>query len=387
MKHNFLENTIVTKFIKALLYNTYLPIYKTASNGDYIIKDMYYVIKKDIIKCTTSGYVGKDAIYYKVKSYEFGLPYPKYTDNFIASNDYYDSDTHERLGDYLRCYRDINQINLMPFYNCFNGSYTSGLKISSTGIVTKVNSRDKIFKVPIQFNKTYTIAIDSFSDVWLAPAVINNNGFVTVQSKESEDFVTKNLTEILCAKNNAVVHYNSVSFKHPITYKLDNTAAENEFFLQQYEKDLYLMIQVSSTNTSSLVVLEGDYTKLNVDKVTNTEYFSKMTPERMNELFLSELSMLYLNDNVSYPFSDRLLEYLLQNVIDSNDTIGKNIRDVQEVFEDFDFMYGYPDVWTDELREDVYQAFKADKRYKHIDNTGFVDKDVEKFILRRRAGM
>jgi len=38
----------------------------------------------------------------------------------ISKSSYYDSDTHYRLGRYLRYIRDVYNINLMPFYNCYN---------------------------------------------------------------------------------------------------------------------------------------------------------------------------------------------------------------------------------------------------------------------------
>lgn len=392
MKHKFLENSIESKFIKALLHNAYIPTINTVSIGDYIIKDIFYIYNRNIVKCNKSGYIGTDAMYTNIKEFYFGLPYPKYTTEFISKSYYYDSETHRQLGEYLRCYKDINDVDLMPFYNCFTGKYLSGIEINETSVYQKVNSTNKIFQIPIRFNKTYTVALDSYSTVYMAPVVMNDTGFVTV------DFISNgkpdhyDLTEMLCNKPRAIVRNTSMSFKNPITYRIENTETDKEgslkkaFRLQQYEKDLYLLIQVSTDNDSSLVVLEGDYTK-KIEKVRNLEKIDvdNFTVEQMNAELLSPLSLLMMNDKVSYPYADRLIEYLLENVIDTNDIIGENIKKVQHTMDKWDYIYPYRGVWTNKLRYNVYNSYKKNKKYKHLDNNGFIDKDVEKYLLRKEV--
>lgn len=382
MRQKFLEDTIQSKFIKALLYNAYLPTYSTLNTGDYAIKGMNYIYKRNVCICDKSGPAGNGAALRPLKHYTFGLPYPKFSDNFISTYPFYDIETHKRLGQYLRCYRDIYDIDLMPFYNCFTGQYTSGLKITKDGIVNKPNSTDKIFMIPIKFNKTYTICIDSQSEVWMAPAMINNFQWVTIpRLQEDGTFSEVDLTEVLCSKKKAIQRFTSTSFTTPIIYELENKTTSNELFLQQHEKYLYLIIQVSSQNNSSLSVLEGNYTKLKSTKIINAEEFSKIKEPRLNELFLSELSLMRLSDGISYPFADRLIEYLLQNVIDIFDPIKQNIVFAQNGIAGPYETYKYEGIWTSDLRQDIYQKYKSDKKSTHIDNNGFVDKDVERYII------
>lgn len=90
MYQKFFTDTIESKFIKYLLYNTPLPIYNSVRDGDYIIEDVVYVYVRSIIKCTKSGTVGKDAQYIELQDYEFGQKVNQLTQNFISNYNYYD---------------------------------------------------------------------------------------------------------------------------------------------------------------------------------------------------------------------------------------------------------------------------------------------------------
>ena len=56
-----------------------------------------------------------------------------------------------------------------------------------------------------------------------------------------------------------------------------------------------------STNNSSIVVLEGDYTSTGVYSIINVPKMNLSTQDSLNSLFLSNLSLLQLNDKTSYP--------------------------------------------------------------------------------------
>ena len=379
MRQKFFTNTIQSRFIKSLLHNTYIPIYNTISYDDYVIKDFIYVYKKTLLKCKKSGIFGTDAKLDIIDHYNFGEKYIKYTEKFQSSYQYYDSKTHEWLGKYLRCFRDIYDINLMPFYNCFSGNYLPDVVIRDNGIINTVTQDYKVAQIPIKFNKKYTIAIDCSSDILIAPAVINKGNFVTVTTSLTE----VNLTNKLCENN--IHRLRNVTFKNPVIYELSNKDESTESFYQKYEKDLYLLIQLPQNNYSSLVVLEGDFTDShrNVEKVINAEDLDKLSTQQLNELFIGNLSLLQLNDGNTYPFSDRLIEYLLWNVITSVDDIGQNIERVQYYANAFDINSEFiPGVWSNYLRYIIYLNYNRDKKSKHLDINGFVDKDVEKFLLR-----
>ena len=204
MRQKFFTNTIQSKFIKNLLQNTSLPIYNSVSNGDYIINGFTYLYEYYLIDCTKSGILGDlyNPPEFKTSNnnFMFGETYAKHTQIFNSNSLSYDSDTHRYLGEYLRFYRDIFKTNLMPFYNCFNGIYTSKFYIDTKNNEIKQTFYDiyaqgsedfnnkyyynkneyKIALVPIKFNRKYTVAVDCNSLVSIAPCFVSNGQLLTV---------------------------------------------------------------------------------------------------------------------------------------------------------------------------------------------------------------
>ena len=231
MKQKFFITTIQSKFIQNLITSIYLPIYDTIREGDYIVSGFNYINKNSIIQCTSSGYFGQTAKQIvDTNKYVWGNKYDKITQKYKSNTVYYSTDLHEYLGEYLRNYRDIHDINLMPFYNCFSGRYTSKFRLEDdvysytvgTGndaVVNNVNKKTiyqnsydvyaqgsasfndkyinkepyKVIQIPIKFNKKYTIAIDCDSEVSIAPAFIANGRLINPIIGGSQ----RNLTEML----------------------------------------------------------------------------------------------------------------------------------------------------------------------------------------------
>ena len=61
MLQQFFKNTNETKFIKNILENFSLPLYKTVTDTDYIVSGQKYIYNNQIIKCINIGYI--DEIY------------------------------------------------------------------------------------------------------------------------------------------------------------------------------------------------------------------------------------------------------------------------------------------------------------------------------------
>jgi len=382
----FFTDTLESRYIKALLYEAYIPKYPSVSSGDIIVAGNKYIYGSNIILCTATGELADNAVYKVVHKYDGSVINRKLNDNFLSKERYYDSSTHERLGKFLRYYRDFTGIDLMPLYNCFSNRYNDRLQIKSSGITFRTDANIKVLEVPIKFNKTYTIAIDCNSPVYLAPAFIEKHDYVY-----SGDIDLTSLLYVMPSEEyeSEVKQYASLAFDNPITYKLENTNS----FLHKYEDKLVLLIQLPNYCNSSITVIEGDYTIL-CKKTINLEkpieegedevemYFP--STKTQNEIFVSNLSLLRLDDRNTYAFSNKLIAYLLTHSITSREAIYNNVRRVQEDIDIEDYETVTPDVWDDMLRKVLFDEYmKTDK--KGLDILGYVDNDIENFLLKKRA--
>lgn len=424
MLQKFFTNTLEGDFVKALVRNFPIPVIPTVRDGDYVIENCLYIYRNNVIKVTKSGILsGKRNYIYAICSnrvlcsdstlvsdsglvsadyeerdfYRFGFSYPNVTESYISKNSYYDSDTHYYLGQYLRALRDIIHIDLMPFYNCFSHKYIDNLNIvAGTKEVDNLediyfkppyyklepNNKYKTYIVPIKFNKKYTIAIDSTKEVRFKSIVYD--GFNMVRSPNG-GYITDELTD-------RSVIMTSTSFNKPFLYEISNYDAN----IQQHEKNLNLVIQISKDVTSSIVVLEGDYTDPSY-KIYNHENIDDLSYVQADNLFLSKLQLLLINDRNSYAFSDRLIEYLLINAITQQDEISENIARVQTYISDSSKSNNYVKVgryeyqpykkaetlgvWDARLRAALYEIYMFNGSYKY-DINGYVDKNVEKLITK-----
>jgi hypothetical protein len=223
---------------------------------------------------------------------------------------------------------------------------------------------------------------------------------------------------------------NTTSFNHPFIFdKLagDKLRADDLDLLNlaQNEDDLKLFIKIPINNKSSIVVLEGEYlnyndkiynTKLDiieqhklvtnffegqyadVESETNIQFDTKYIYEPLeNRKFkpISQLQLLMMNTGVSYPFADRLIEYLSENAITSLDRLPDNIKRAQKVLSSAEYsvntkrysptLYG---LWDNKLAIYLYDAIVNNERLskypevKH-DLLGYIDKDTERLVTRK----
>lgn len=377
MPNKFFVNTIESKFIKSLVSNSPLPVFNTVRDGDLVLKDRIYVYKDSVIQCTKTGVMSPnntDASYKILSGYAFGEEYFGVTSKYFPSSTYYDKDTHKELGRYLRCYRDIKGVNLMPFYNCFNYTVFADIHIKD-GIIKYESSKDyKVLGVPIKFNKTYTIAIECSSGVKIYPIIYGKCGIVN-------DYDGKPYNEY-DALSSQFKSINVSRFNTPFTYKVDMLEDMVGYdLLLNAEKDLYIAIQLPASNESSIVVLEGDYTESNyAEYVYDVSMLKDLSDSQEDKLFTSKPSLLMLNDGVTYAFSNRLIEYLLLNVIDKSEIIDNNIVYVHKLLgmtEDNKTLMG---VWNAKTRARIYDLYK--NVYGVYDMSGYVDKDVENLLTK-----
>lgn len=395
----FLKDTMVSRYIKALLYNIYIPNYKCVTEGDYIVastwlygqdrvskkrykelvKEVRYIYHNNIIRCTKTGILGQDADYEVVDYYDTSKVDLKISSNFLSKESYYDTYTHTRLGELLRYYRAQTGINLLPLYNCFNNKFNSSFSLTRDGINSFPDKLKKVIQVPIKFNVDYTIAIDCPDNAIIMPALLDKDDFLFVGNT--------NMTGMLYDQEN-YIKTTSLNFLDPQIIRINNSNVE----LEMYEDYLVLLIQIPKSCDSSIVILEGNYKDVNCRKIISLEnvpeynYYGLESIDNNEQdiLFTSSLSLLRMNDKVSYAFSDKLILYLLGSAITSEEDIYNNILRVQNDINANHYYKVIPDVWDNMLRKILFDNYVDNNDYSQ-DILGYVDNDLEQFLLKRRS--
>lgn len=430
MFQRFNDDNMLTKFIKNLLFTTYVPTVQIWKVGKPVIKDFIYVTKNYIVKAianwplntsSQTTYDGPtseiDDRYFKILShYVRGDFYRGITSNYESTTSNYDSETHYYLGQYLRMIRDLDGIDLMQYYNCWDGSYSDKIRFNliksdnNQNTIEIIQNNKKVdglktLLVPIKFNTKYTIYINSNIPFTICP--VYYDGINIIRNRDiSNPLFYKKISR--CAFNSPYLYEGIYTTKNNL-----NTNTNNNTVL--FEEYLTLLIQLPENNMSSVVVLEGDYTNIDLINIVKGHYdnnifrydeisVNKLTEVRIGEdlnrlsdtefenLFRSVPSLTRQIDGQNYAFSDRLIEYLLLNVITKDDEITQNVERIQAYNSSIKsnqlngrmfYMQGKVNgVWDRSLRKYNYDLATTFKQPLSFDINGYVDKDTEELILR-----
>ena len=347
----------------------------------------------------------KNANIHTPKGYTYNLKIRNYTKNLKIQNNVYDSYTHEYLGDYLRFQRDYRNINLMPLYNCFSNTLCPRLninfdvvedvidgatnKVTKKGYVAKFDTREtnyKIYMIPIKLFQKYTIAIDCFTDVEVCCGFYGKYQYGSAYDTVAEDTYR-------C--------FNSLLFNKPVLY--DPMVGLKKYLdprhpleIAQHETDLKLFIKLPISNKSSIVILEGNYTEytpstiikyspakdddfITVNNHTQVNFDGDLD-ENIKHL-VTPLQLLAQNTGISYPFADRLIEYLVGNAVTPVDDISDNIKRAKKVINaKTNALRDDEGVWEEIMQLILYNyaSNNFNVRINH-DILGYVDKDTESY--------
>lgn len=316
------ESSMVCAFIQNILRNKYIPTIPMLryNEKEESLPDNINYIKDNKIYAKTSG-----SIKY-IEDLEFGKKYLNITSNYTPTCNYYSTELHEWLGRYLRTFSDYYRIDLMAFYNCFSNrllenvglpitlNKSSGTNENESGALTDwykfgiINSNTQITCFPIRPNTNYIIKLygNVSGDIIAQPIYFNGTDFLRIESIVDN---SKNV-KIIPYTNQAIYNYNLEANKN-------NTEYEDYIRNQKY---LYLILQIPQ--------LTGN---LRISVIEESEYFNTLNKTLLN-----------LNDiDYNVPFSDRLLEYLTENVITRIDKIKQNISRVQEIIKSTGFAKTY----------------------------------------------
>lgn len=397
MFQKFNTDTLAGKFIKSLLAQTPIPLFDAVKDGDNLIQGCYYVYKRFIIQCYSSGILNvpeteqgslypSDNLYpsiflYPDKGYKVAKFYVRsYVDEedirthsvYKSISNSYDTETHYHLGRYLRYLYATENLNLFPFYNCYSGKYFSDVELSkdTEGNIT-INSTDnqtsKVVAIPILFGKSYSIAIDCPTPVLVRACIHSNHKFT------NEDNLPSGLRTIL---NSSGKEFTKMQFNTLSNFSI----ATAELKHLMLERNLYLLIQLPRENDSSIVVLENY--NMNRNTIQCNEQ-NVIIPS------LSQLSLLQMNTRESYAFSDRLLEYLLGNVIYKGDYVAQNIAKIQTALSKYYMPYKYrfleghyvKGFWDKDLTNVITNFAEAyESEHVLLDQDGNVNRDIEAIL-------
>lgn len=389
------DNIVITdndKVMKHLIYDgkNYVWVYKRDEAG--LGREGGQTVTDEMIEIS---YI-PIANYEIVGKYNFGARYSNITKDFVSNIHYYDSVTHRTLGEYLRCLRDIEGIDLMGLYNCFDYTIAENISLENQKVLEYHNPKTKVILVPIKFNKTYTIAIECPFPVSVCPVFYSGKNLL--KDSDNESMTSKLL--------GSFTKYNSLQFISPQTFVVNNEPSEivgtsngvdseSEVLratqycarMSDYEKYLYLAIQLPKSNTSSIVVLEGNYASTAENYISSAEGIDSLGDSNVSAIFRSNLSLLHSNDNTQKPFADKLIDYLLKYAIDSREYIDENVQYVESAIGyKPDLKNFYSGQWDVNLRYALYKTYmqlpQREWRDKE-DILGFVDRDLEDAVNRK----
>lgn len=341
--------------------------------------------------------------------YVYNVKYLNYTKNFIIKDNIYDTYTHEYLGDYLRFLRDYNNINLMPLYNCFSNRTCTVLDVDITvsdqykAEFNTLDSKYKIYLIPIKLFKDYTLAIQSDYAI---------EGFIGSYDHYLNDGTIDGSKEKLLTQliKNTYFCFNSTQFNQPqlitkLTEFTKKLTTEELARFAKYEDSLKLFIKVPINNKSAITVLEGDYTNYTKSTLFSYEYENPNSDKPLNRIvrktnfsvinfegdhekisnkLITPLQLLQTNHGISYPFADRLIEYLVGNTITHLDSNDDNlIRTNIACFFGANAGIQPTPFWNSTANLVFYNFINKNSKTNtweiNHDILGYVDKDVENF--------
>ena len=365
MKYGFNNTNIITGYIKELLRDFNLPTCKIYDPDRYVgtCLDVYEqrAIPLDIDRpylYQNYFYIATSKGLKKLNNFELGNSYDNITKNLVIKSNYYDQYTHEYLGEYLRFIRDYQGINFMPLYNCYSGFWTNSVKkyFIKASIRQQYNLSENgefIYHIfPIKFFEKYTISLSSTVPVEVFLILGEDTDLNMDFIDGREDSIGNKLFHSSYKK------YRSIQKKNPVIYDTYEFSSEVRKAIPNYwthEENLKMVIKIPYWVNTSLTVLEGDYS-INTSYLGDTFFPSFIGDiSSTDSTPFTRLSLLQNVSTQSFPFADRLVEYLFNLPITKNTIIVNNIGRIQDKVytrEEYKSGFkGYRDIFDSNLKD------------------------------------
>ena len=259
----------------------------------------------------------------------------------------------------------------------------------------------KIYMLPVKLFQKYTIAIDCQQEYELCCGIYGKY----LDTREIFKSIPEKTYKKVIGQFSKPILYDLAELlpnKLP-SKELTGTPEEQKNKKEQWEEtmmwlaknegDLKLFIKLPASNNSSITVLEGDYRSWNDSYgvgINKTQNKTVLNFDASDECLLNSdlklitpLQLLKFNTGKSYPFADRLVEYLLGNAITPLDEIADNIKRVQTIALKNGQINKADGIWTDKLQKILYnfmnseELIQGNKKETNHDILGYADKDVE----------
>lgn len=263
------------------------------------------------------------------------------------------------------------------------------------------DSEYKIYMLPVKLFQKYTIAIDCQQEYELCCGIYGKY----LDTREIFSQIPEKTYKKVMGQFSKPILYDLAELLPNKLPSKDITGTPEEkkeqqkqweetmMWLAKNECDLKLFIKLPASNNSSITVLEGDYRSWNdsqgvgVNKTQNKTVLnfdaSDECLSNSNLKLITPLQLLKFNTGKSYPFADRLVEYLLGNAITPLDEIADNIKRVQTIALKNGQINKADGIWTDKLQKILYNFMNSEelaqgnKKETNHDILGYADKDVE----------
>lgn len=331
------DTNVFTNYIKQILSSFPLPTCEVITeNSKYPINGKLYLKDDSIVQYSED----EDEFKTIIDTYIEGKKYLNYTKTFFNTSIIYDTETHEYLGEYLRFLRDYKHLNLMSMYNCYSKHFMKNVKESysetiegNEKVIFEINTYDNQYKyiiVPIKLNKKYTIALDS-NYLEMVCGFYNKSYYSLSGNKLiKETYIKRNYS-----------NFNQPFIYDKMILNENNSLFDDKEFLYKHEKDLKLILKLPKDNSSSIVILEGNYLGTNdayylnedINKLkrnnSKTNFDNKLLNTYNDIEFKSQLQLLEYNTKEDNVLSDRLMEYLTNLPITNIENISQNIVALQ----------------------------------------------------------
>lgn len=291
--------------------------------------------------------------------------------------------------------------------------------LDSYSVFDSQDSNYRIYAFPVKLFSDYTIAIDCSQGLELFCGLYTTTLETT---SKGIDLISKTYKKINKAIFNQPFLYNALNVEFwnfaDDTALVDVAKSTNQYprfvtganitrwDIANREQDLKLFIKVPTSCRSSIVVLEGDFrgfndtryapvkrVKQNGDKTieqTSLEYQQNHSvinfgdaEDRQNGLDInkspfkpiSKIQLLAFNTGESYPFADRLVEYLSNSAITPIDEIADNIKRTQKVMSQNQHYFKIDGLWENKMQKILYDYMVTSGPIK-VENKKLEDKRV-----------